>query len=220
MDPACTPRREFLLQLAGTAGAALLSAQWPAIAAAGQHAHQAKNSTQPYKFEALTSEQAKDVQAIAARIIPTDELPGATEAGVVYFVDRALMTFAKETRTSYETGLMQINELTAKTFPGAMKFSAATTEQQDAILEMVFGSEDHGASPRHRQAPAADDFAKAIWFHTVAGFLAVPEAGGSPDYTGWKVIGRDPAHTFTAPYGFYDKDYPGWQPAGGETEKK
>ena len=35
-----------------------------------------------------------------------------------------------------------------------------------------------------------------------------------------KAIGRDPSHSFSAPFGFYDKDYPGWQPVSGETEKK
>jgi len=219
MNPTCTPRRDFLLQLAGAAGAALISAQWPAMAAAGQHAQEAKSSPQPHKFEVLTPEQAQDVEAIAARIIPTDELPGAAEAGVVYFIDYALRTFAKEARPSYETGLKQINDLTAKRFPGVVKFSAATHEQQDNILEMIVGPSEPGNS-RHRQPVITDDFAKTIWFHVVAGFLVAPEGGGNRDYAGWKVIGRDPAHTFASPFGFYDKDYPGWQPAAGETEKK
>ncbi len=219
MDPACTPRREFLLQLAGTAGAALIAAQWPAVTAAAQHAHEAKSSPQTYKFEVLTPEQAREVEAIAARIIPTDELPGATEAGVVYFIDYALRTFASDARESYGPGLAQINELTAQTFPGVAKFSAATPEQQDKILEMTLGSSEAGNS-RHRQRAITGDFPETIWFHVVSGFLVAPEGGGNRDYAGWKVIGRDPAHTFSSPFGFYDKDYPGWQPAGSEMGKK
>ena len=221
MDPFCKPRREFLLQLAGTAGAALISAQWPAMAAAAQHAHEAKNSAKPYKFEVLTPEQAKEVEAIAARIIPTDELPGATEAGVVYFVDYALKTFSSESRPMYETGLLHVNEVTSKTFPGVAKFSSATADQQDKILGILFqpdGSEK--SSGRHRRDAATTDFMQTIRLHVVAGFLIDPEGGGNRDYAGWKVIGRDPEHTFSSPFGFYDKDYPGWQPATGGADKK
>jgi gluconate 2-dehydrogenase gamma chain len=220
MDPSCKPRREFLLQLAGTAGAALISAQWPAMAAAAQHAHEAKNSPKPYKFEVLTPEQAKEVEAIAARIIPTDELPGATEAGVVYFVDYALKTFSSDSRPAYETGLVHVNEVTSTTFPGVASFSAATVEQQDKILEILFqpnGSEKRLG--RRRQGPLSDDFMQTIRFHVVAGFLVAPEGGGNRDYAGWKVIGRDPEHTFSSPFGFYDKNYPGWQPATGGVDK-
>jgi gluconate 2-dehydrogenase gamma chain len=221
MDSSCKPRREFLLQLAGTAGAALISAQWPAVAAAAQHAHEAKNSAKPYKFEVLTPEQAKEVAAIAARIIPTDELPGATEAGVVYFVDYALKTFAADARPMYETGLLHINEVTSTTFPGVARFSAASTEQQDKIMETLFRVDASEKSPgRHRRDAVSNDFMQTIRLHTVAGVLITPEGGGNRDYAGWKVIGRDPEHTFSSPFGFYDKDYPGWQPATGGADKK
>ena len=64
--------------------------------AAATHARQAAaQSTGAYKFEFFTPEEAAEVEAIAARIIPTDETPGAREAGVIYFIDRALVTFAE-----------------------------------------------------------------------------------------------------------------------------
>jgi hypothetical protein len=34
------------------------------------------------------------------------------------------------------------------------------------------------------------------------------------------VIGREREHMFAAPFGYYDKDYPGWQPVATEAEKK
>jgi len=67
-----------------------MGAQWPGILAAAEHAHQAANAKTPVKFQVLTAAQAKDVEAIAAQIVPSDELPGAREAGVVYFIDQAL----------------------------------------------------------------------------------------------------------------------------------
>jgi gluconate 2-dehydrogenase gamma chain len=212
-------RRDFLLHLGGIAGTAWISAQWPAMIAAAQHAQQAAASKQ--SFEVLTSEQARDVQAIAARIIPTDELPGATEAGVVYFIDRALKTFASDNLPQYQTGLAEVNHLTTQMFPSVNSFSAATPEQQDKILTELSATQlSQTGSRRRNQAPGGSGFLQMIWYDTLCGFLIDPEGGGNRDFAGWKVIERDPAHSFSPPFGFYDKDYPGWQPLPAETGKK
>jgi gluconate 2-dehydrogenase gamma chain len=214
-------RRNFLLAVGGAAAAAWVNAQWPAMAAAAQHAHQAASSNQTVKFEVLTPEQAKEVTAIAARIIPTDEEPGATEAGVVYFIDRALKTFWSDQRAAYEAGLKGVNQLTSDMFPGVQRFSAASVEQQDKLLSELSKDQPKPTRGRRFVGDTATDFFQIIWFHTLAGFLVDPEGGGNRDYVGWKVIGRDPAHIFSPPFGYYDKDYPGWQPTtAAETEKK
>lgn len=221
MKPYQAARRDFLLQAGGAAGAAWIAAQWPAVVAAAQHAHEAASSKTPGKFEVLTQEQARQVEAIASQIIPTDELPGAREAGVVYFIDRALKTFAKESLSVYEKGLVGMNQAANEMFPGVKSFADATAEQQEHLLTEL--TKEQNAQAGSAQGPlqhVSDDFFETIREHTVLGFLADPEAGGNRDYAGWKVIGRDPAHSFSPPFGFYDKDYPGWQAASPETETK
>ena len=216
-----TARREFLLKAGGAAGAAWISAQWPAVLAAAQHAHQAAHSKAPVKFEVLTSEQARQIEAIAAQIIPSDELPGAREAGVVYFIDRALKTFAKDTLPVYQQGLAELNRAAGKKYPGVKSFADGNEEQQVTLLSELVEEHESPAGSRRRNAPlTSDDFFQTIWQHTVFGFLADPETGGNRDYAGWKVIGRDPAHSFAPPFGFYDEDYPGWQASSPETDKK
>lgn len=62
-------------------------------AAAGQHETGAQAATGAAQggFAYFVPFQAAIVQAAAARLIPTDDLgPGATEAGVVFFIDRQL----------------------------------------------------------------------------------------------------------------------------------
>src|ERR1700690_2140520 len=213
MEPLNAARRDFLLKMGGVAGVAWMNAQWPAIVAAGEHAHQAAAAKQAIAFEVFTAEQALEVEAIASRLIPTDDMPGAKEAGVVYFIDRALKTFAIDARPVYDVGLPGLNQLTSETFPGVARFSSPTPEEQDKLLpELSEASPQQTGQPRRRQKVVGADFFQTILFHTVAGFLADPEQGGNRDYAGWKVIGRDPEHTFAPPFGFYDKDYPGWQP--------
>ena len=49
-------------------------------------------------------------------------------------------------------------------------------------------------------------------FLTVAGLLASPKYGGNKDGLGWKLIGFEDSHVFTPPFGYYDRDYPGFVP--------
>jgi len=214
-----TPRREFLVQTGRAAAAAWVSTQWPAVVAAAQHAHEAAKSDASAHFEVLTPEQARNVEAIASQIIPSDELPGAREAGVVYFIDRALKTFASDALPVYQKGLADLNQLTSEKHPGTKSFADATSEQQASLIAELAKPLNSNLPRRNRQQASADFF-QTIWLHTVFGFLVDPEGGGNRNYAGWKAIDRDPAHSFSPPFGYYDKDYPGWQPASSETEKK
>jgi gluconate 2-dehydrogenase gamma chain len=221
METVNSTRRNFLLHIGGAAGAAWITAQWPAMLAAAQHAHSAAKANPAPAFEVLTPDQAIEIEAISSLIIPTDELPGAREAGVVYFIDRALKTFASEAKPVYDEGLAHLNRMASEMFTGVKRFSAATPDQQEKLFAHL-AEESRSGRPASRHTRSSDgmNFADTIWFHTVAGFLVDPEGGGNRDYAGWKVIGRDPAHSFSPPFGFYDKDYPGWQPASPETESK
>src|SRR5439155_15296459 len=130
-------RRQFLSRSLAAAGATWTAAQWPAILAAAEHAHKAAVAPAPDKFEFLTPAEAKEVDAISACIIPSDATPGAREAGVVYFIDRALVTFAADDQKTYREGLPEIQNRLHQLFPAATVFSAATPEQQEAVLESL-----------------------------------------------------------------------------------
>src|SRR6202045_2089335 len=110
-------RRNFLSRGGAAVSAVWLSAHWPAIVAAAVHAHQAAKSAAPPKFQFFTPEQAVEIDAITARIIPSDETPGAREAGVIYFIDRALTTFASDVRKVYAEGMAELQTGVREMFP-------------------------------------------------------------------------------------------------------
>ena len=116
-------RRKFLSQGITGVSAVWVSAHLPALVAAAEHAHRAASSATPPKFEFFTPEEAAEVEAITARIIPTDDSPGAREAGVVYFIDRGLATFATEDQKTYREGLPEMQARVGEKFPGVAKFS-------------------------------------------------------------------------------------------------
>jgi Gluconate 2-dehydrogenase subunit 3 len=213
-------RRRFVAQGAAGFSVAWASLHWPLIVRAAEHAHRAAKSAVPPAFEFFTPEEAKEIDAITARIIPTDDTPGAREAGVVYFIDKALVTFAKDNQKLYREGLPEIQARVSEMYPSSKSFSAATAEQQDAALETFDKNLPSGRRVLRATANAPDLF-ETIRQHTIAGFLVDPDSGrrGNRDGIGWKVIGRDLEHSFQPPFGFYDKDYPGWQPVPGADKK-
>ena len=89
-------RRLFMIKSCAGIGSAWIVSHLPGIAAAQGQAHHAALSQATPKLEFFTPEQAVEVEDIAAQIIPTDDTPGAREARVIYFIDRALATFATD----------------------------------------------------------------------------------------------------------------------------
>src|ERR1700736_3509413 len=213
-------RRRFLSQAGIAVSAAWVSAHWPEMLSAATHARQAVQSGTAYKFEFFSPAEATEIDALSARIIPTDDTPGAREAGVLYFIDRALVTFASGDQQKYRDGLPELQNLVREKFSGVEKFSAATVEQQDELLHTMEAT-DTDTPPRRRGLHSAKTFLEALRVQTIAGFLIDPEAGlGNRGGVGWKLIGREAEHSFQPPFGYYDKDYPGWQPAPKMADKK
>ena len=213
-------RRRFLSQAGIAVSSAWVSAHWPEMVAAATHAHQAAQSGAAYKFEFFTPAEATEIDALSARIIPTDDTPGAREAGVVYFIDRALVTFGSGDQQKYREGLSELQSQVGAKFPGVEKFSALTPQQQDEFLHAMEPTQDEKA-PRRTRVSTAQTFLQALRVATISGFLIDPEAGlGNRGGVGWKVIGREPAHSFQPPFGYYDQDYPGWQPAPKMADKE
>ena len=216
-------RRRFLSRTLAAAGATWATANWPAVLAAAEHAHKAAAAPESQKLEFLTAAEAKEVEAISACIIPSDGTPGAREAGVVYFIDRALVTFSADEQKTYREGLPEMQKRLQHLFPTATVFSVATHEQQIAVLESLdeAGSKAPPRRPRANFiAGTATQFFETIRAHTLAGFLIDPESDrrGNRGAVGWTVIGRMPGHVFQSPFGYYDKGYAGWQPASAAKE--
>jgi gluconate 2-dehydrogenase gamma chain len=171
-------RRDFLLQSALYGGAlwAALNVPRPRALAA------AAASSAPVVF--TKPAQWALVEAITARIIPSDDEPGATEAGVVNFIDKALANEDKALAPVYTAGLAGVNAVATKRF--AKTFAALAPAEQDQVLVALESDKVDGWP---KSAVGAADFFATIRAHTVFGFLCDPRYGGNRDYAGWKVVG-------------------------------
>ena len=187
-----TSRRAFLVDsvtgLTGVSTAWLLS-NYSGILEAQEYAQQAgaKWATTP-RLAFFTQEQAADIDAMAAQIIPADDTPGAHEARVIFFIDRALVTFARDARPVYLQGMKELQAKTTELFPSATKFSALSSPQQIQVMTAL------------EKSP----FFNTVRNHTVIGFFASPVHGGNHNKAGWKLIGFDDSLDFKPPFGYYD----------------
>ena len=59
----------------------------------------------PSAFRFFDDREAALVALVAEQIVPADDAPGATDAGVVNFVDRMLAGPYRKHQTAYRTGL-------------------------------------------------------------------------------------------------------------------
>ena len=156
-------RRVFLIRSCSGISSAWLASHLPDILAAHEHAHRAAQISPPRKLEFFSPEQAAEVEAVAAQIIPSDGSPGAREARVIYFIDRALTTFDRDKQKQYNKGLKELQAKVRKLFPPAKKFSAMSEPQQVKLLKEIEKTE----------------FFELVRVHTIVGFLANPEYGGN-----------------------------------------
>jgi hypothetical protein len=185
-------RRAFLRSTWVGVGTAWVAAHWPAIASAGRAAAESTTTDLGY----LTAADAADVEAIAAQIVPSGATPGAREAHAVQFIDRALGSFFAGWAPQFQQGLQQFQSGFRVRHPSAGRFAAAGSAEQVTFLKSI------DRTPFFEQMRTL----------TILGMLASPKYGGNYASTGWQLIGFADEHVFSPPFGYYDKDYPGFQP--------
>ena len=83
MDSANLTRRSLLQAIAAALATAAAPFGWAEIAQAMDEAPAANPLGADAKISFLTEAEAADIEAVSAQIIPTDDSPGAREAGVI-----------------------------------------------------------------------------------------------------------------------------------------
>ena len=137
-----------------------------AVAAAAVSAASCGGRSSPWRF--FTVEEAATVAALANRIIPPDQDPGAAAADAVNFVDRQLCGPLKKYRRAYREGL-----------PALAHFAELATAEQDALL----------AGMEARREP----FFELVRDHVMQSFYGDPRHGGNREYASWLMLNVPPA---------------------------
>ena len=133
----------------------------------------------------LKPEEWDILETACARIIPTDADPGATEAGVVNYIDAqlSLSHFAVFQRL-FVAGLRK-TDLLARRRTGQPFVKAPPAEQDRVLAELQRGV------PLDRRRDSRQFFQLLLTF-TLEGFLGDPIYGGNRNRVGWRLVGVEP----------------------------
>ncbi len=136
-----------------------------------------KNKRQSSK--ALTRTEARTLEAIAERIFPKTDTPGAVEAGALDYINLALAGDYAKLLPLYRRGLRAVDRHARRQL-GA-KFMHLDAEQKDVILA------DFEAGEVSDFKPAAEFF-KTVRYHVLEGVFCEPQYGGNKDMMGWRLV--------------------------------
>ncbi|TQM13311.1 gluconate 2-dehydrogenase subunit 3 family protein [Pseudonocardia kunmingensis] len=148
----------------------------------------------------FNDEEARTVEAVCERIIPGDGVdPGATDAGVVYYIDRAVAGVSTDLQTVYRRGLRELADFCRREHGVPFVDMAPTT--QDDVVRRFLGPEVQETAAGVQFGPSDQPggevllrFFAVIREHTVEGFFCDPAYGGNRGAVGWKLVGFPGAH--------------------------
>src|SRR5262245_33410768 len=189
LAPRTVSRRNLFKQVAGAAAAfsatpsVVSAAAEPTTPVAAPMLEAAKpQAIRLEALETLTAAEADTLEAIVARLIPTDENgPGATEARAAHYIDRALTGPLRGARASYAANLAALDTY-AQEKKGA-PFAKLPAAEQDAVLTDMEKNVATGFTPN------AAVFFALVRTHTIQGTFCDPYYGGNADFVGWDMIG-------------------------------
>jgi gluconate 2-dehydrogenase gamma chain len=154
----------------------------------------------------------RTIEAAMARIVPSDDTPGAREAGAIRFLDLYLggeAIYATADGTGFrplsgrraEAWRQRVRELRARYADGVAELDrrardlrgAAFADLDEADQDRVLAALDTSAAAEPAmQRPLVEDelgFLDTLILHTRQGVYADPAYGGNLDHVGWRLLG-------------------------------
>jgi len=164
----------------------------------------------------FTDDEFRVIEAVCARLIPTDEDPGATEAGVAGYIDTFLGAFSFDPPRIWAGGafsgrfggapgfanfhrLTPLDELAWRTrIEGSLgrserEWNGPVTGLQERYRDGLgrIGADFADVQPEEqdRRLEEQVEFTKLVYEHACEGMYGAPEYGGNRDLVGWSYIG-------------------------------
>lgn len=130
---------------------------------------------------ALTQDEAETLAAIADRIFPPTDTPGAAEIGAVRYIDAALGGDYAPLVRLYRQGIRAVNRHARTNFAGRV-FSALNDGEKDAVLLAC----EAGSIAGFKNSA---EFFETVRGHVLEGVFCEPQYGGNKDMIGWRLVG-------------------------------
>jgi gluconate 2-dehydrogenase gamma chain len=131
----------------------------------------------------LNAENAATVTAFTERLMPgAPGKPGATDAGVLNYIDLALAGAYADQQDFYRRGLASLDAYCRSAHK--QSFTQLGAAQQDEVIKALEEGKATGFT-----WPSAQAFFNTLRVHTIEGMFADPVYGGNKDFAGWRLVG-------------------------------
>ena len=137
------------------------------------------------KNTAFTDEETDCLIALCERIIPADDCPGATDAGVIHFFDKQLPVLFPNEREMLRKGISSLQTWCRTKYN--RNFEKLTTELQISIMQMMEKNE----MPQALWSVSPTKFFNTLLNRTMQGFYGSPRHGGNKDYMSFRMLKLD-----------------------------
>jgi gluconate 2-dehydrogenase gamma chain len=137
----------------------------------------------------LLEEEALTIIAIAEQIIPADQDLGATDAGVVNFIDKQLAGFYSNFQETYRNGIAALNQYCREKH--GQLFNKLEWNKQTEVLKLM---EKNSIEGEYWKENPASRFFRMLRDHSMQGFYGSPRHGGNKNYVSYKMIRIDYPH--------------------------
>jgi gluconate 2-dehydrogenase gamma chain len=127
----------------------------------------------------FAEEEAVLLAAIAERIFPKTETPGAVEIGALNYIEIALAGDYAPLAPLYHQGLRALQRYARGKFN--KKFLDLGDSEKDAVLQDF----ETGAVDNFK---AAAEFFETVRYHVLEGVFCEPQYGGNKDMAGWRLV--------------------------------
>lgn len=123
----------------------------------------------------LSTGYARTLASLCDQIIPADNFPSASQAGVVNYIDRQLARHYRRHQDAYRDGLDQLDSISRQRT--GLPFADTSEPQQ---LEITVALEKQNRP-----------FFELIRQHTMESYYGSPRHGGNRDAVSWRMLGLD-----------------------------
>ena len=137
-----------------------------------------------YSF--FTPEEARCIIAFSEQIIPKDVSQGATDAGVIFYIDRQLAGVFYYDQETYRTGIKNLQTYCKGKY--SKSFELLAPDDQIKVMKIMESNQMNEAEwPKGKPA----DFFNLVLSHTMQGFYGSPIHGGNKDYMSFQMLRID-----------------------------
>ncbi len=166
-DPCAVDRRGFLKTGATVAAATVVACGKP-----------------DGRWRTLTDDEARTLAAACDQIVPPDQDPGASQAGVVTFIDRQLATREKKALPVWQAGIRALDAAARRRH--GRRFVELQPDWQAEVLKAM---QEGSVYMADWQEVDPTEFFYLLHRHTMMGFYGDPRHGGNKDRVAWRMLG-------------------------------